>query len=218
MAKKVEGGFLCPKCKEIKKRNAFGNNRSKKNGVENRCKLCRKLHDKEWYLKNREKSLASSASYYKNNKGKKKIYNKKYKEKNKDKIKVYRSGYRKKNKEAETAYSAEWYRNNKERVRLYCKEYRRKNPERVKANWKRRQKQRLSVVGNFTKKEFIYLCSEYGNICLRCKSKKKLTIDHVIPISKGGTNNIDNIQPLCGSCNSIKHTKNTDYRIGVNKI
>lgn len=39
-----------------------------------------------------------------------------------------------------------------------------------------------------------------------------LTPDHVVPLSRGGTNYIDNIQPLCGPCNSQKHAKTIDFR------
>jgi 5-methylcytosine-specific restriction endonuclease McrA len=40
----------------------------------------------------------------------------------------------------------------------------------------------------------------------------ELTVDHVIPLSVGGTNWLKNLQPLCSSCNSSKHTKHIDYR------
>ena len=63
-----------------------------------------------------------------------------------------------------------------------------------------------------------------GNKCLKCsftpedlpKNNKSnwLTIDHVVPKSKGGTNLENNLQTLCRKCNFEKGNKNSnDYRI-----
>lgn len=43
-----------------------------------------------------------------------------------------------------------------------------------------------------------------GNKCLRCGSKNNLTLDHIIPVAKGGIKAKWNLQTLCGKCNSYK--------------
>lgn len=48
--------------------------------------------------------------------------------------------------------------------------------------------------------------------CLKCGSTEELTIDHVIPISKGGRNDPDNAQALCLNCNVQKGQGANDYR------
>lgn len=56
----------------------------------------------------------------------------------------------------------------------------------------------------------------YGTNCLvpGCQSDPMdRTIDHVIPLSKGGANGLWNLQPLCKSHNSAKQARHdTDYR------
>lgn len=74
-----------------------------------------------------------------------------------------------------------------------------------RANDKR--KYRTKIAGGFhTNHEWEMLKIQYNNTCPACKKNTELTKDHIIPVSKGGSNNIENIQPLCKRCNSKKHT------------
>ena len=45
------------------------------------------------------------------------------------------------------------------------------------------------------------------NMCTYCGAKEYLTIDHILPLSRGGSNNKDNLTTACRSCNSRKHNK-----------
>lgn len=77
-----------------------------------------------------------------------------------------------------------------------------------------RRKQRLAnAEGSHTQGEWELLKIQYGFKCPMCNKIEpeiKLTQDHIIPLSKGGSNYIENIQPLCGRCNSIKKDKLID--------
>ena len=45
-----------------------------------------------------------------------------------------------------------------------------------------------------------------GYCCLICCSSEDLSLDHIIPESKGGVSTIDNLQTLCRHCNAVKGT------------
>lgn len=64
---------------------------------------------------------------------------------------------------------------------------------------------RLGIEGTFTKKEWQALCKQHDHLCAKCGRAYALGPDHIIPLSKGGTNWIDNIQPMCSSCNYSKY-------------
>jgi 5-methylcytosine-specific restriction endonuclease McrA len=48
--------------------------------------------------------------------------------------------------------------------------------------------------------------------CLKCGTTNKLTIDHIVPVSRGGSNDEENLQILCEDCNSRKGDHILDYR------
>ncbi len=108
-----------------------------------------------------------------------------------------------------------WRINNLQLARSMDKRYKKNNKEKVSFDTIKRRRRKTSL-GEFTFKEWEHIKKLYKYTCLSCKKTKphiKLTQDHVIPISKGGSNSAENIQPLCRVCNCKKGTKIIDYRL-----
>lgn len=77
-----------------------------------------------------------------------------------------------------------------------------------------RRARKQQAPGAFTIAEFKALCRTVGDRCMCCNKQMPLVPDHVIALARGGSNDIDNIQPLCGPCNNRKGIQSWDFRVG----
>ena len=146
----------------------------------------------------------------------------KYDRENKKKERKLNTDYSKRQKE-----SRKKWRNSKAGKEWIRKNYKKYLPIKLLCN-KRRQLRKMGVIGSHTLKEWEdikrkheYCCAECGVSEKRLAEKwrgtnfNKLTKDHVVPISKGGNNKIENIQPLCISCNAKKKDKIKKLKRGI---
>jgi len=94
---------------------------------------------------------------------------------------------------------------NLERARAATRAWRARNPAaRTVARHLRRSR---LVGGRFTAAEWRELLVAWHGLCAYCSVGGKMTVDHRVPLSRGGTNDISNVLPACMACNTAKHTK-----------
>lgn len=105
------------------------------------------------------------------------------------------------------ALAREYYQKNRQKELERRRAYGKGNKEYNAALSNRRRARLKGNGGRHTMKEWIALKEQYNNKCAICQGTKPLTRDHIVPLSKGGTDDISNIQPLCQSCNSRKGDK-----------
>ena len=140
----------------------------------------------------------------------------------------YSRKWRAANPEKKRKSNRRWKHDNPERNRELNRRCRKSNPEDPRKHrersrrWKKEnpyknrvkdQRYRARRRGNISESyDFKAICEHYDNRCVKCGEKKPLTVDHILPISKGGPDIASNIQPLCLSCNSSKGARHIDYR------
>jgi 5-methylcytosine-specific restriction endonuclease McrA len=146
-----------------------------------------------------------------------------------------KAAYRKAKTAHRKAYNAAYARANADRIRERNRRYRKLHPELyvaavrkwqarnplkakvIKANaHARRRAREAAAIGSYTAAEWEFVKAAQEYRCLICGMYEpliKLTVDHVIPLSKGGTNTADNLAGLCGPCNSHKRDRMIDPRL-----
>jgi 5-methylcytosine-specific restriction endonuclease McrA len=101
-----------------------------------------------------------------------------------------------------------YYENNKEEIIKKVSQWNKNNPEkRVRymtvENQKRRARKKQAG-GSFVRSQWLKLLKEFGGKCVYCGSSVKMSMDHFVPLSKGGSHCHGNIVPSCMNCNSNK--------------
>jgi len=91
-----------------------------------------------------------------------------------------------------------------ESKQIYHRNYCKNHPENIAHLKARRYAREKEASGSHTLKQWQELKKAYGYRCSDCGKSAVLTKDHISPLSEGGTDYIENIQPLCKSCNSRK--------------
>jgi 5-methylcytosine-specific restriction endonuclease McrA len=128
--------------------------------------------------------------------------------------------YYEQNFERISAYQKIYNKANSEKINASKKIYREANPEAARSEARRRKAQRLeNGFEIYTEGQVLNL---YGSDCYLCKEpidleisrkpgiegwQKSLHIDHVMPMSKGGPDTLENVRPSHAECNLIKGTR-----------
>jgi 5-methylcytosine-specific restriction endonuclease McrA len=110
------------------------------------------------------------------------------------------------NQEAVREWMAQWYLQNKERVSEAGKAWRKANPDKIRAKTARRRAWLTKSQTNFTAADVLRLYEEQSGLCRYCfvQLGHDYHVDHVIPLSRGGSNGPENICLSCPSCNLKK--------------
>lgn len=171
----------CSKCGETKPATTEHFNRCQRSpgGLRAKCKECRKLETQERYTINPD-------------------YNRAYYLANQERLQERARSYGAAHREQERA-----------RVRLW----REKHPERARASKRaavlRRLARKRGAQGNHTAKDVQLQYEAQKGKCYYCKATVGDTyhVDHVIPLSRGGSNGPENIVIACQVCNQSKGGK-----------
>jgi 5-methylcytosine-specific restriction endonuclease McrA len=98
----------------------------------------------------------------------------------------------------------------------YQRQWNKDHPGPAQARGNRRRARRRGAVGFHTSDEWKALQAAHGGLCAYCRLRPGVTKDHIVPLSRGGSDWIENIAPACRSCNARK--RDLSVRDFVNEI
>ena len=117
-------------------------------------------------------------------------------------------------KVCQRALKKEYDDKNRDQSRKKSLEYYRNNRERYRDNSRRYRIRKYQLGGKFTHKQLDELYKSQKGLCKYCGVFVGLAfdLDHIVPLSKGGTSAIENMAITCGKCNRSKRN-NTSARM-----
>ena len=213
---------ICPACKEEKPNTLefFYSDRK-------RCKECIGDKCKEYVASHKEQHDAFMRNYYHTHKDRYRENDRAFRKRNPEARKRSIQTYRMKHRERILARNRESRLLHPERAKKYQHDYRARHPERVretarKTRLKHREKanvykrnyyaRKKQAQGNHTIEDILLQYKRQHGCCYWCnekvgKEKHEYHVDHIIPLSRGGSNAPDNLVIACPTCNMSKHDR-----------
>jgi 5-methylcytosine-specific restriction endonuclease McrA len=112
---------------------------------------------------------------------------------------------------ADLASHTKWRINNREKQNDCVRKWKRNNPDKVRCDTRNRIAKRRHAPGKHCAEEIQNLLLSQDYLCAACSIfLSTYHVDHIIPISRGGTNWVINLQILCPTCNMSKNNKTMD--------
>lgn len=161
------------------------------------CVVCAAERKKAWHKANIPYVLAKNKEWREANPEKYRAMRKaalqRYAEGNQARIKLSKQAWREKNPTYHTMASARW---------------REANPEKALAIVHRRRAARVNNGGSYSLDDLQRIEGQQNGRCYWfCRMVFRLTIEHVVPLSRGGSNSADNIRLACPRCNRKKSNR-----------
>lgn len=178
------------------------------------CKRCNSNRSYLWRLNNKDHIREYKKIWRKNNEEHIVEYHKNWSKNNREHLRGYRTQYRRDNREHIREYHKQYYENNREKCLEYSrqcykddpeyrKQYQKDNPEKMLARKAKRRvakKNQTVALTNIEKDKYKFIYKVASTMA-------NYVVDHIQPISKGGSDHPDNLQILRKDLNREKYNK-----------
>lgn len=227
MAKANGSTKWCPKCKQTIGIESFGSDKRRPDGLKVWCKACHNASSKASYDRDPSKKRAQNQRCLTNNPGYMRIYGAAYYQLNRERLDRINKSWFAAHPEVRRAQSLRDYYKHVDLRRAANRAWHAKNPEKAKAArqaWLSTPEGMASVkvgrvtykarkrgaLGSHTKGDIKAIFGAQRGRCAYCRQRLPKTgyhVDHITPVSKGGSNDRRNLQLTCARCNISKKDK-----------
>lgn len=163
----------------------------------------KRAYDAARYAANRDAVRARVKSYRAANGEKIAAYNVEYRARNRDALCAKDRSYYQANKKERLARNAIWAATHSDKALAIKRAWKRRNPQ-DKRDYKHRRKARLRGAGAvdvFAKREIYERDGWLCGICGEHVAEADASVDHIVPVSKGGAHTRDNVRTSHIACN-----------------